>query len=311
MNYDNLRTAGVIQGYQRVGDASKGTNLSGNLHAELIIICTEKPTKDLLQKIIDMLPPILADVTKFSYQVTHQPDNAGFQVVYTEDEINVCVTVTLTSLDMREQIQEDEAKADESKGVLDRSSCQRALYQMRRTKWFQGQAINLPSYILIIRVLKDIARRVPAWTCMDSWMLELLLQKVLSVSPAEYTRPGDTIRSVVACIASGFFLPGSPGLMDPCEKDKVDASSQLTPQMREDLTFSAQHALRLISFKQLHKVLGLENAPKMQDLQESVSHHRMPMRRFSLYRSWRPKRKSSSTPDSEKKQKVEDTPAET
>ena len=28
--------------------------------------------------------------------------------------------------------------------------------------------------------------------------------------------------------------------MDPCEKDKVDSSGQLTAQMREDLTFSAQ-----------------------------------------------------------------------
>lgn len=33
--------------------------------------------------------------------------------------------------------------------------------------------------------------------------------------------------------------------MDPCEKDKVDSSGQLTPQMREDLTFSAQ--VRILS----------------------------------------------------------------
>ena len=31
---------GVIQGFQRVGDASKGINLSGNLQAELVVICT-------------------------------------------------------------------------------------------------------------------------------------------------------------------------------------------------------------------------------------------------------------------------------
>ena len=39
-------------------------------------------------------------------------------------------------------------------------------------------------------------------------MLELLLQKVLTISLPEYSRPGDGIRNVVACIASGFFLPG-------------------------------------------------------------------------------------------------------
>ena len=43
-----------------------------------------------------------------------------------------------------------------------------------------------------------------------------------------------------------LFVSGAPGLMDPCEKDKVDASHLLSPQQREDLTFSAQVILHLI-----------------------------------------------------------------
>ena len=33
---------------------------------------------------------------------------------------------------------------------------------------------------------------------------------------------------------------GAPGILDPCEREKIDASSNLTSQQREDLTFSAQ-----------------------------------------------------------------------
>lgn len=52
-----------------------------------------------------------------------------------------------------------------------------------------------------------------------------------------------------------------PGIMDPCEKDKRDVLSDLTGQQREDITSSAQHALRLIAFNQIYKILGIERLP--------------------------------------------------
>lgn len=73
--------------------------------------------------------------------------------------------------------------------------------------------------------------------------------------------PGDALRRVFECIASGILLPGGPGLCDPCEKEPTDAAATLTNQEREDITASAQHALRLISFRQIHKVLGMDPLP--------------------------------------------------
>ena len=35
----------------------------------------------------------------------------------------------------------------------------------------------------------------------------------------------------------------------------------MTAQQREDITASAQHALRLVAFRQIHKVLGMEQLP--------------------------------------------------
>lgn len=47
-------------------------------------------------------------------------------------------------------------------------------------------------------------------------------------------------RRVMECVASGLFLPGGPGLCDPCEKDPVDAAGSLTAQERANITLSAQ-----------------------------------------------------------------------
>lgn len=119
-------------------------------------------------------------------------------------------------------------------------------------------ALELPSCTITIRVLKDICRRVPAWGVLDSWMLILLVQKCIVSASHDYTKPGDVFRRVMECVASGIFLPGGSGLLDPCEKGRVDASSSLTAQERANITLSAQHALRLIAFEKLHLVLGVE-----------------------------------------------------
>lgn len=73
--------------------------------------------------------------------------------------------------------------------------------------------------------------------------------------------PGDALRRVFECISSGILLPGGPGLYDPCEKDAYDAAQSLANQQREEITASAQHALRLIAFRQIHKVLGMDPLP--------------------------------------------------
>lgn len=50
--------------------------------------------------------------------------------------------------------------------------------------------------------------------------------------------------------------------MDPCEKNPVDTLNPLGEQQREDITSSAQFALRLLAFRQIHKVLGMDPLPQ-------------------------------------------------
>lgn len=85
--------------------------------------------------------------------------------------------------------------------------------------------------------------------------MELLAEKVISSVPGQsQLSPADALRRVMEAVASGLLLPGGPGLGDPCEKDNPDAAAALNAQQREDLTCSAQYALRLIAYRQIYKV---------------------------------------------------------
>lgn len=89
--------------------------------------------------------------------------------------------------------------------------------------------------------------------------MELFIEKVI-VSAGIPLSPGDCMRRIMEAVASGIFING-PGILDPCEKDPTDALASLSKQQREDITVSGQHFLRLIAFRQIYTVLGMNMLP--------------------------------------------------
>nr|XP_019939875.1 PREDICTED: interleukin enhancer-binding factor 3-like isoform X1 [Paralichthys olivaceus] len=144
--------------------------------------------------------------------------------------------------------------------VLDRQKCLTALASLRHAKWFQAKVSHLSSAVVVIRIMRDLCNRVPTWTPLSGWPLELLVEKAICTSE-RLMGAGESFRRVLECVASGILLDDGPGIKDPCEKEDVDATENLTPQQREDITQSAQLALRLCAFAQMHKVLGREYKP--------------------------------------------------
>jgi len=252
----------VLKGVMRVGVLAKGLLLHGDLNVHLAVMCAEKPTRALLNKVAEHLPKQLAAVTEEKYEIKRFPEEAAI-IVAALGEPKTSVTVTLTSPVMRETNQPEGGESVNVKDppdVLDRQKCLDALAALRHAKWFQARANGLQSCVMAIRILRDLCQRVPTWAPLNSWAMELLVEKVIS-SAGQPLSPGDALRRVFEAIASGILLPGGPGLLDPCEKDPVDAAAALSNQEREDITASAQHALRLLAFRQIHKVLGMDPLP--------------------------------------------------
>ncbi|KAH9492954.1 hypothetical protein Btru_023915 [Bulinus truncatus] len=268
---DESSTSRVLKGVMRVGVLAKGLLLHGDLNVNLVVLCSEKPTRTILEQVADALPKQLQTVTSEQYEVRRCVEEAAI-IVSSDVEPATSCTITLTSPIMREANLPDgeTVNVKDPPDVLDRQKCLDALAALRHAKWFQARANGLPSCVIIIRILRDLCQRVPSWAPLNEWAMELLVEKCVSTGGINMA-PGDSLRRVFECIASGIILPGGPGLYDPCEKEAYDVTATLTNQQREDITALAQHALRLIAFRQIHKVLGMDPLPAP----------RFPTKRFS------------------------------
>ncbi|KAM4717864.1 interleukin enhancer-binding factor 3 homolog [Anableps anableps] len=253
----------TLRGVMRVGLVAKGLLLKGDLDLELVLLCKDKPTINLLGRVSENLVAQLQTITEDKYVVTQNIHDASI-VIHNTKEPPLTLTIHLTSPLVREEI--EKATAGETLSVidppdvLDRQKCLTALASLRHAKWFQARANGLRSCVIVIRILRDLCARVPTWAPLRGWPLELICEKAIGTG----NRPmgaGEALRRVLECLASGILMTDGPGIYDPCEKDPTDAIGHLDQQQREDITASAQHALRLSAFGQLHKVLGMDPLP--------------------------------------------------
>ena len=256
----------ALKGVLRVGVLVKGLFLRGDRNVNLVLLCSEKPSKTLLSRTAENLPKQHAVISPEKYDIKCAVSEAAI-ILNSCVEPKMQVTITLTSPIIREEnMREGDVTSGMGKDppdILDRQKCLDALAALGHAKWFQARANGLQSCVIITRILRDLCQRVPTWSDFPSWAMALLVQKASS-SASSPQSPGDALRRVhFECISSGIILKGSPGLLDPYEKDPFDALATMTDQQREDITSSAQFALRLLAFRQIHKVLGMDPLPQM------------------------------------------------
>ncbi|XP_040097542.1 zinc finger RNA-binding protein 2 [Oryx dammah] len=254
-------SARILKGVMRVGLLAKGLLLRGDRAVQLILLCSQKPTHALQRRVAEQLPLQLPVVTDDKYEVSSDPDASI--VISSCEEPRIQVSVSITSPLMREDPSKDrgtEAALPDPGDVLSPEKCLQALAALRHAKWFQARASGLQPCVIVIRVFRDLCQRVPTWGALPDWAMELLVEKALSSTKGPLS-PGDAVRRVLECVASGTLLTDGPGLQDPCERDQMDALSSMTLQEREDITASAQHALRMLAFRQIHKILGIDPLP--------------------------------------------------
>ncbi|XP_044188779.1 spermatid perinuclear RNA-binding protein-like isoform X1 [Thunnus albacares] len=271
----------VLCGVTRVGLVAKGLLIKGDMDLELVLMCREKPTKLLLYTISANLPLQIQTMTEDKYEVRSCVPEAAIQVCSTKDP-RLTLKITLSSLAMREEHstteeeegeqeddkerqedkrdEEEEEEEEEEEDVLDRQKCQAALASLRHAKWFQARVTDLKSCVIVLRILRDMCNRLPVWQPLKGWPLELICEKAIATCNRPLG-PGEALRRVMECVASGILLPGGPGVHDPCEREPTDALSDLNAQQADAVTHSAQHALRLLAFGQLYKVLNMDPLP--------------------------------------------------
>uniref|UniRef100_A0A8D3BV05 Spermatid perinuclear RNA-binding protein n=1 Tax=Scophthalmus maximus TaxID=52904 RepID=A0A8D3BV05_SCOMX len=241
-------SGGVLCGVMRIGLVAKGLLIKGDMDLELVLMCRDKPTQTLLDNVCHNLPTQIEKLTEEKYEVTSSLPEAAI-LVQSATEPKLTLKITLTS-----------PEEEEEGEVLDRHRCLLALAALRHAKWFQARVNGLKSCVIVLRILRDMCNRHTVWEPLKGWPLELICEKAI----ATCNRPlgaGEALRRVMECLASGILLPGGPGLHDPCEKEPINTLDNMSDQQAEAITYRAQHALRLMAFGQMYKVLEMEPLP--------------------------------------------------
>ncbi|XP_061528467.1 LOW QUALITY PROTEIN: spermatid perinuclear RNA-binding protein-like [Phycodurus eques] len=258
-----LDTASTLCSVTRVGLLSKGLLIKGDTDLELVLMCQWKPTRLLLYTICAVLPKRIQALSEDKYDVRSCVDEGAILVSSTESP---CFTlkITLTSLDMRAPEgglhAEVTPHGEEDRGVPDGHKCRAALAALRRANWFQARVSHVKCCVVVLRLLRDMCNTMTEWRPLKEWPLELICQKAVTTC-SRPLGPGEALRRVMECIASGILLPGGPGIRDPCEREPTDVLLDLKVQEADAMTRSAQHALRLLAFGQLYKVLNMDPLP--------------------------------------------------
>ncbi|XP_063140789.1 spermatid perinuclear RNA-binding protein isoform X3 [Rattus norvegicus] len=305
-NYSKDQGGRTLCGVMRIGLVAKGLLIKDDMDLELVLMCKDKPTETLLNTVKDNLPIQIQKLTEEKYQV-EQCINEASIIIRNTKEPTLTLKVILTSPLIRDELEKKDGGSflcvalavleltlytklasnsqisaclcltstgikenvmmKDPPDLLDRQKCLNALASLRHAKWFQARANGLKSCVIVLRILRDLCNRVPTWAPLKGWPLELICEKSIGTC----NRPlgaGEALRRVMECLASGILLPGGPGLHDPCERDPTDALSYMTTQQKEDITHSAQHALRLSAFGQIYKVLEMDPLPSSKPFQK-------------------------------------------
>ncbi|KAI1709057.1 DZF domain-containing protein [Ditylenchus destructor] len=249
----------MLKGVMRVGLLAKNLLLVTDTEVDLVVLCAKIPTVALLQKVVDLFPQYIEKEESESLNVFPKPDESCFFVNLNSHPVKC--RVTLTCVSVREATPAD---GSTTSTVLDQKPadalpvqhCLKALAELRHAKWYQVKCGPITSMTVTLRIVRDIGQRVKTWAPLSEWAMELLTEKTLGSFPAHLS-PGDALRRIFEAIAGGIILNKNSKLLDPCEKEPVDVLHNLHDQEREDITSSAQHALRLIAFNQIYKILGI------------------------------------------------------
>lgn len=254
----------VLKGVMRVGLLAKQLLLKGDKQIDLVVLCSKIPTVSLLKEVAELFKKSAELSANEELTVEEMVDESSILISLSTIPSFEC-RMMLTSVSLREgnQATEGTIKTEEQTlptDPLPKDPCLNALAELRHAKYYQVKCAPVHSLNMTVKIVRDISTRVRTWAPLHCWALELLVEKSLA-SIAMPLSPGDALRRLFEVISSGVFLSKRSKLVDPCEKEPVDVLGHISDQEREDITSSAQHALRLIAYNQIYKILVVDRLP--------------------------------------------------
>jgi len=238
-----------VEEVRPVGSFKKGTMLAGHPVADLVVILKETPSAADIENLANKVQEKLKQNTK-NEEFPTQANEGGFNTTSSERAL-VRVLVTTLPKNLFEINTEKHVDAKLLEG---------ALATIRHARWFEENASHTTVRFLI-RLLKDLKKRFSGLAALTPWLIDLLAFKSATVpSNTRDTVPITTaFRRALQLLASGCFLPGSIGIIDPCESGQVRAHSVLGLEEQDLLCLTAQTLLRTLAHGAFNEILGVDS----------------------------------------------------
>ena len=96
---------------------------------------------------------------------------------------------------------------------------------------------------------------------MSSWMLDLLAHYCILNTPSRQPLTlGQGYKRFFKILSAGFFLPGSAGIVDPCESGATRVHTAMNLEEQDQVCLTAQTLIRVLSHDGYKQVLGISGS---------------------------------------------------
>lgn len=241
-----------LEEVRQVGSFKKGTMITGNNVADIVVILKTLPTKEacdaLAKKVeLDLKNTMKTEVLTKADQISTVIHERGFDISNWQAKVRILIAT------MPQNMRKLEADIH-----MDQKLLQAHLASVRHTRWFEENAHH-SSIKVLIRILKDLTKRFEAFTPLTPWMLDLIAHLSIMNNPSRQALPINlAFRRVFQLLSAGLFLPGSAGITDPCEAGHIRVHTTMTLEQQDVCCLTAQTLLRVLAHGGYKHILGLE-----------------------------------------------------
>lgn len=232
-----------------VGSYKKATMLAGHPVVDIVIILKQTPDGGDIENLATKVQEKLKEADT-SDDFPTQANEGGFNTTSNEGALVRVLVTTLPKNLFNVDTQQVDVKLLEG-----------ALATIRHARWFEENAAHT-TVRTIVRLLKDMKKRFPGLACLTPWLIDLLAFRsaTLPGNIREPLTPSAALRRCLQLLCAGIFLPGSLGIVDPCESGQVRAHSVLSLEEQDQLCCTAQTLMRILPHAAFNEILGIGNS---------------------------------------------------
>jgi interleukin enhancer-binding factor 2 len=107
--------------------------------------------------------------------------------------------------------------------------------------------------------LKDIRNRFEGLSPLSPWILDLMAHHAVMNNPKKEALPlVVAFKRIFQLLSAGLFLPGSVGILDPCENYSLRVHTTMTLEQQDSICYTFQTLQRIMSHGGYKHILGLD-----------------------------------------------------